>query len=165
MSGQLGADVGRQVVEEEEKEHRVWLITGRQQGQQLVHEGGGTNARDMREGHKLSRQLPAGWCVGLQQMVFYQLVQIRCVVGEAVHDVADVIENIRGHLGEDVVPLLLRRHNMRPAKNGISLLEPSFRLLAVKGEQLNRNMRSRSVEGGGTVSGVHRCANMCSVQL
>ena len=55
MSGQLGADVGQQVVEEEEKEHRVWLITGRQQGQQLVHEHSGADARNMQKGQKLAR--------------------------------------------------------------------------------------------------------------
>ena len=55
VSGQLGADVGRQVVEEEEKEHRVWLITGRQQGQQLVHEHSGADARNMQKGQKLAR--------------------------------------------------------------------------------------------------------------
>ena len=82
--------MGRQAVQEQPQEHRLWVVTLREEGQQLVHEGGGTNARDMREGHKLSRQLPAGRCVGLQQTVFYQLVRIRCVVGEAVHYVADV---------------------------------------------------------------------------
>ena len=134
--GQLRADVGWQAVQEQQQEHCLRVVTLRQEGQQLIHEGGGAQARDKQEGQKLSCELPAGWYICLQQAVFYQLIRIGCVIGETVHDVTDVIEDVCGHLGEDVVPLLLRRHNMRPAKDGIRLLHHYLGCLLSKGSSL-----------------------------
>ena len=57
---------------------------------------------------------------------------------------------------------------MRAAKNGFRLLELPFRLLWVKGEQLDRYVRPRRPDGVGRHSGggsVHRRTNICGRKL
>ena len=92
---------------------------------------------------------------------------IGCSVSQAVHDVADVVKDVSGQLGKSVVPLVLRRNNVGPPKNGIRLLEPPLGLLGVKRWQLDRHMRPRSVErasssGGG---GVRKIAKLSGKKL
>ena len=119
----------------------------------------------MRKGQQLLRQLPVSWCIGFQQMVFQQLIGVGCVIGEAVYDVADVIEDVSGHLVQNIIPLLLRRYNVRPPKDGIRLLEPPLWLLVVKRKQLNRNMQTGCKHSGEASGGGHRSANMRSIKL
>ena len=123
----------------------------------------------MREGHQLPGQLPAGGRIGLQQAVPHEFIWVRCVVGKAVHHVANVVEDVRGHLGQYLVPLCLRRHDMGAAEDRVRLLKPPLRLFGIKGEELDRNMRAglinHRVSSGGTGGGVHRGANMCSGKM
>ena len=165
---QLGADVGRQAVQEQQEEHHLRVVTFREEGQQPVHQGGGADTGDARKGEEFPRQLPASWSIRLQQMVPHELVGVGCVISEAVHDVADVIEDISRQLWQDVVPLGLRRHNVRPAEDGVRLLESPLGLLGVKGKQLDGHMRPGCENGrisGGGGGGMHRGANMCSREL
>ena len=129
---ELGTDVGRQSVQKQQQEHGVRLVTGRKQRQQLVHQCGGPDASDVRKSQQLPRQLPTSWGVRLQQAVFYELVGVGGGVDKAVVDVTDVVENIGRELGEDIVPLVLRRDDMGPPEDGIRLLEPPFGLFRVK---------------------------------
>ena len=120
---------------------------------------------DVRKGEELPLQLPAGRHVCLQQAVPLKLIGVGCVVGEAVHDVADVIEDVSGQLGQDIVPLGLGQQDVRPAEDGVHLLEPLLGLFGVEMKQLNRHMRARCENGGasgGGDGGVHRGANMRS---
>ena len=50
----------------------------------------------------------------------------------AVDDVTDVIENICGELGKNIVPLVLGRDYVGLPEDGIRLLKPLFGLLRVK---------------------------------
>ena len=78
----------------------------------------------------------AGRSVGFQQTILHQVVRIRCVIHKAVHLITDVIEDVGRQLGKNVVPFVLRGHNMRAAKNGFRLLEPPFGLLGSKASSL-----------------------------
>ena len=59
----------------------------------------------MGKSQQLLRELRAGGGVRFQQAVLGQLIGVGRGIGEAVHDVTDVIENFSGQLRENIVPL------------------------------------------------------------
>ena len=66
------------------------------------------------------------------------------------------------------MPLGLQQHNVRPAEDGVRLLEPPLGLLGVKGKQLHGHMRPGCENGrvsSGVGGGIHKGANMCSREL
>ena len=151
--GELGTDVRWQPVQEEEKKRGVRLIPPRQQRQQLIHQSAGSDAGDMQKRQELSRQLPSGRSVFLQQTVLDQLIGIKSGVCESVHDVADVVEDVSGQLRQDIVPFVLSGDDSRSAENHLSLLKPLLRLIGVEQEQLDRNVGPGCTDGSSGHSG------------